>query len=139
MNKTTDTPAAETAQAPGSEFLMCPKDGEILEFRGCTWQQPEWDFDAPKVLYSPVERYSDQGGSICEGATWDLVEEVCGDLCEHGKVPRGFSEDDLSEFEWREWSPKGFKRRKRAVHDVIRVRFFRNGEEMSYEILPQNK
>lgn len=71
--------------------------GDRLTFRGCGWDDG-WEFDAPVVLYEPVQRYGIRGsiGNI-EG----MVEDVCIDLCVEGQVPIGFSKCDLKEFEWR--------------------------------------
>lgn len=120
-----------------SAQFACPEPGEIIEFRGCVWDDG-WEFDAPGVLYSPVCRYSSDIGSLCAEAIEMMVEDVCIDLVVDGEVRRGWSEYDLKEFHWRGWNPDRFRLRKRAKHGIVRVQFLTDGDEMSFIFLETN-
>ena len=119
------------------EFIL-PPVGSVVEFKGCVWDDG-WEFDAPLILYSPVERY-DHVGSICPESLESIVEDVCIDLCIKGFVKEKFIASDLDEFRWRSWSPKGFSRRRRAVHGTIKVKFTLDGHgERSFEYTSRPK
>ena len=106
-------------------FLIPPNDGDIIDFRGCSFSDG-WEFGNPAVIYHPVQRYG-------EDEIYSIVEDVCIDLCCGKPVEVGFSKSDLREFKWRGWSPGGFKLRKSAHHEIIRIRFFKKGDRMSFE------
>lgn len=90
---------------------------KVITFQGC-WFSAGWEFDHPIIIYSPVKRYG-------FATTFEnMVEDVIIDMTVDGEVEDGFSEDDLKEFNWRRWDPKGFKKRKNAHHETIKVRFF---------------
>lgn len=114
--------------------FICPKDGEIITFKGCVWDDG-WEFEAPMVIYEPICRFGDSG-SICEESIYELVENVCIDLVCEGEVRKGFSDCELEDFKWRGWNPKRFKYRKSAVHGEFKIRFFKekNGK-MMFEII----
>jgi len=93
--------------------------GDIIAFRGCTWNEPQWEFDSPTAIYSGVKRYF-IGRSI-----EDAIESICIDICvDNGDIDAGWHSSDLKEFKWRGWSPRGFSRRQSAGHAEIIVEFF---------------
>lgn len=110
------------------------KAGDILVFRGCSWCEPQWEFDAPVILYEPVHRYGFSGG-VGGGAIVSLLEHVCEDLCLGEDVNPDWHKGDIKEFEWRGWSSSGFARRKNAIHEEIKVRFFNESDGLGYEIV----
>ena len=90
------------------------------EFRGVSWDDG-WEFDAPCIIYSPITRYGIGGSS---GYIENMVEDYCIDLA-NGERPRAtLSESERHEFRARGWSERGMRRRKRAYHVVIKVRWF---------------
>jgi len=94
------------------------------------WYVGDADFDAPGIIYSPLEAYDS------EGDLYYMVEGICNDICSGEKVNREFTKSDLSEFEWRGWNPKGFEKRKKAYHKTFTVKFFINAEgEEDYNLL----
>lgn len=103
--------------------------GTTLVFRGCSWDAC-WEFDVPCILYSPVRRYR-------IGSAYDIesmVEDVCCDLADGEAVAKEFGDSDLKEFEWRGWSPRGFSRRRNAVHFKVTVRFVKpSNDEDDYD------
>jgi len=96
------------------------EEGKIIEFRGCVWNDG-WEFDAPLIIYSPVERFFDSHW-ISQAAIERKVEDICIDLCIDGEIRDRFSKSDLKEFTWRGWSVPGFRRRKSAVHGTVKVK-----------------
>lgn len=92
------------------------------EFRGCMWDDG-WEFDAPCVVYYPA-RYARVGFGGNSFAIDSLVENICVDIMD------GRPHDDGgidSECEWRGWGRRGFGRRKRAWHVVIKVWWMDDG------------
>lgn len=99
-------------------IFVVARPGDIITFKGCTWNEPQWEFGCPSILYSPLCRYSP------DHSLESLVEDACIDLCVDGPQKTGWSASELREFQWRGWSPRGFAYRRRATHTEIRVRFF---------------
>lgn len=113
---------------------MKVKAGDIVTFKGCAWNEPQWEFDAPIVLYSPLQRY-DMGSVSCVDL-YDKIEDVCIDLCYNVPINTHFDKMSLKEFKWRGWNPKGFSRRKNAVHVEVTVEFFLdNDNELTFRQL----
>lgn len=92
------------------------------EFRGCFWDD-EWEFDAPCVIYSP-SRYARFGiGSNISHLDY-MIEDICFDI----QAGRPHNDGDLDkECEWRGWGRKGFARRKKAEHVVVKVKWGEDG------------
>lgn len=86
-------------------------------FRGCTWTEEHWQFDAPSVVYFPLPLYGMNGVE-------ELVEDYCINLSIGDKKP-GAPTLNLGglakEFQWRGWSIRNMKYRKKAWHYVYRV------------------
>lgn len=99
--------------------MKTPRPGDTIVFRGCIWDDG-WEYDAPCVLYSPVKRYGIGGNS---GHIDSMVEDIASDISCCIAVRHDWTADDLREFEWRGWSPRGFARRKNARHVEIVVGF----------------
>ena len=106
---------------------MQAKAGDVIEFRGCTFDA-DWEFDKPAILYYPVQKY---GFNSIE----HLVENVCIDLLVYGYTEDKFGQSDLEEFQWRGWNPKGFAKRKNAVHKVVKVEFYIDNNELTFRYL----
>lgn len=105
------------------------------QFRGCCWDAG-WEFDAPCVIYSPVQIYGIGGNA---GELRGMVESYCIDMCialDMGKpFPAGkLSDSDLKEFAWRGWSMRNMQRRKLAHHLLFTVRWFKEGGETVFDI-----
>lgn len=105
------------------------------EFFGCIWDA-HWEYDAPCVIYSPVQRYGFGGNS---GHLQDMVESYCIDLAiaiDEGQPlpPTKLGKGDKEEFAWRGWSMRNMRRRKNAHHVRIKVRWFKEGNETAFEI-----
>lgn len=98
-----------------------PGQNEILTFKGVAFNDG-WEFDAPVIVYNPVQRYDCTGG-VSLYAIEAVVEDICIDLCVFPHIKERFSESTLEEFDWRRWSVKGFPRRKKALHGEVKVRF----------------
>lgn len=81
--------------------------GTIYVFRGVSWSEPDWEFDAPSIVYSPVKRYSFSGDA--EADIQEAIDEVCESK---GLINAEWEPSDLKEFKWRGWSTSGFRRRK---------------------------
>lgn len=96
---------------------MTLKIGDIIEFRGCTWNDG-WEFGAPTVLYMGTKEYSELDAGID-----NLIEEILIDVLDSDEpLKKEFSSTDLKVFKWRGWSPRGFARRKRAYHTRVIVK-----------------
>lgn len=118
---------------------MKAKPGDVLIFKGVTWCEPHWEFDAPVIIYEPVQRYGFTG-SVWEGAIEADIEDICLDLCINGEVRDSFSPDTLKEFAWRQWKIEDFPTMKDAIHLQITVRFFENMEgELEFEFLEREE
>lgn len=103
-----------------SRFHVAP--GDSLVFRGCCFPAV-WEFDAPLIIYSPIQRYC-VTGSVAHQSIEQEIENIAIDLCINSDgVLRHFNADDLKEFQWRGWNPNGFKNRKRATHASFKVTF----------------
>ena len=93
-----------------------PGTDRPTEFRGCMWDDG-WECDAPCVVYYPPEY-----ARICYGgnnsAVDDLVEDICIDIAD-GRPHNDGGLD--AECKARGWGLRGFARRKRAEHVVIKV------------------
>lgn len=109
--------------------------GDVIRFEGCVWNDG-WEFDAPLIIYAPVRRYC-IATTVSRHAIWAQVEDLAIDLCvEPGGIRRDFFEDDLKEFAARGWSPRGFRRRKSAIHAFFDLRFFDDEDEgLSFDVL----
>lgn len=105
------------------------------EFYGCWWDA-DWEFDAPAIVYYPFKKYG--FGSALE--IDQLVEDVCIDIC-LGEQPRTkFTESELSEFKWRRWNPKGFAKRKNAIHRRITVKwFYQQDGELMFDFIKEEQ
>lgn len=93
----------------------------IVNFYGCAWDAG-WEFDCPIVIYSPVKRYSPNGGSL----PYDilaLIEDSATDLAAGLDAPATFCASIVKEFDWRGWKPKGFRNRRTAWHIHARYAF----------------
>ena len=101
-------------------------------FKGCVWNA-HWEFDCPAIIYSPVQRYFDNCGSICKEVVEGLVEDVCIDICLKGQIDKEFNVLDKKVFKWRGWSLKGFGSRKSAVHAIVPVVFKMDKDGMIFE------
>jgi len=114
-------PVSKPGKPAGGGPAMTDLDGKTIIFRGCSWDD-HWEYDAPAVVYSPYKSYSPNGGGANTAA--DLVQSICSDLAdgELERVKAGWG-SDLKEFQWRGWSPAGFRRRRAATHVELHVRF----------------
>lgn len=120
-----------------ANFTVMP--GDVVTFQGCTWDD-HWEFDAPCVIYTPVHRYGFGGNS---GKIGQMIENVCIDLCLAAPldgVQRQFGDATLREFQWRGWSPRGFKHRLCAWHIEQIVEFFRDPDgELASRIVSERE
>lgn len=87
------------------------KAGDRLTFLGCTWDE-YWKYGAPYIIYSPIKRYA---VTSCD------PDDMVADLC-----------DDLAEFKWRRWSPRGFAKRQNATHVRMVVEFYEENGELDW-------
>jgi len=99
-------------------------------FRGVSWDECQWEFDCPCVVYMPFQRY-EISSSI--GGVSNIVDAFCDDLLfpprRYGEFLRwGWSDAELFEFGWRGWSADNMKRRKNAWHIEINVTWFLDAE-----------
>jgi hypothetical protein len=98
-----------------------PRVGDKVKVIGIRWHEPEWEFDCPVVIISPVIRICEDGSSIDQ-----LRESLLIDVCIDGKWPK--SEADPKH--WRGWSPAYLKRkqyRKDVQREVVEVEFILDG------------
>ncbi len=115
------------------------KSKDKLTFKGCTWIEYGWEFDAPLIIYSPIQRYCFTG-SVSKNSVYQKIEDICIDICcDNGEIENiKFNNNDLKEFKWRGWSLR-FARRKRAIHLQVEVEFFDDdgfdGKELNFKIL----
>jgi hypothetical protein len=98
------------------------KVGDRLTFKGVMWVEPNWEFDAPCVIYSPLLRIYNKG-SICIETIQECIEDICIDLSIGGSLPIEIA-CDLRELKWRKWSRRGLPRRKQAIHYSEIVQFY---------------
>lgn len=93
---------------------MKVKDKDIVEFIVLEWREPQWEFDHPTVVLSPIVLYSPNGESAGQ-----MVEDICIDLCINADELEGGkeleSEDVSREFKWRRWNLK-------TMHKVAKAR-----------------
>lgn len=87
---------------------MVVKAGDIIEFKGISWNQDHWDFDYPSIITEPVIKYSNSGTSV-----ETLIEDLAIELTFNNVV----NEDISEEFAWRQWN---FKRLKQVISERIR-------------------
>lgn len=125
--------AGEKPCRPYADTLQV-KPGDVVTVRGCCWSD-DWEFDAPLVIYAPIKRY-EFCGSISPGSIERAAENLGIDLC-LGGVRKSFHDYDLLEFAARGWSPRGFRRRKRAVHAAFGLSFYEDTDgTLSFEMEP---
>ena len=81
---------------------VCPKDGDVIDFIGLEWQEPQWEFDHPTVILKPLISYSPNGESAEK-----MIEDMCIDLCitaDDIQENSMLDEDVSKEFGWRRWN-----------------------------------
>ncbi len=106
---------------------MTLKIGDIIEFRGCTWDDG-WEFGRPLVLYMGTKNYCDD--TRTENAIEDVLINA---LCLDKPLKKEFDSTDLKEFKWRGWSPRGFARRKKAWHTRVIVKIIQGPHDGELE------
>ena len=116
-------------------------DGDIVEFIGISWDEPQWEFDYPSVILKPIIKYSSSGTS-CD----TMIENMAIDLCCEIDLEDDNIED---EFKWRGWDLSRLNRVvrerlngkdtwKTKIRNVIKTRlqFYKDPYgEMQYKIL----
>lgn len=121
------------------------KAGDTVEFIALKWNEPQWEFDHPTVVLSPVVMYSPNGTS-----PESMIEDICIDLCinaDSGESVEKLDEDVTKEFEWRRWDVSRMKTvaknrlngksdwcSKGARAAKVTVKFVKEGEETSFEV-----
>lgn len=99
------------------------KAGDVVLIRGCNWSAG-WEFDAPWIIYEPVQRYGFTG-SLGAEAMQEPFEDLVVDLCvEPEGVERKFSASSQKEFAIRGWNSRRFPYRRSAFHAEQKVRFY---------------
>lgn len=115
------------------------KAGDRLVVRGVMWHEPQWEFDAPVVLYQGVKAYSPNYGSIGAGSVLDFIFEQVEMAAAAREVRRGWSPSELKEFGWRRWSTRGFRKR-RGVHAMAEVEFVEGVDGfLEYKVLQERE
>ena len=104
-------------------------------FRGCMFDA-DWEFDAPCIVYSPIQRNGIGGNSYHID---EMVDDYCIDLSLWKSPRKRFSENDLKEFKWRGWSPRGFAKRREAWHVEITVRWYTEEGELYHELVKRRE
>ncbi len=121
------------------------KDGAVVEFTAISWYEPQWDFDHPTVILSPVFKYSSSGES-CEG----MIENMACDICCDIELK---DENHTKEFDWRGWKIDRLKRVlqerfdgkdtwKTKVREVVKqkVQFYKGDEDyLEFRILETHR
>lgn len=73
---------------------MKVENGTVLEFIGISWDVPEWDFDHPCAIITPITAYSSEGIEPDS-----FIEEICENLmC--GKSLEDVNYDITEEIDW---------------------------------------
>ncbi len=123
-----------------SERKMKVKNGDVVEFLAIAWNEPQWEFDHPCVVLSPVVEYSPNGES-----PEHMIEEMAISLSCEDDIK---DEDVKHEFDWRGWKldtlRKVAKERlagkdtwKTKIRSVVKqkIRFVENDGELEFEVL----
>ena len=100
------------------------REGMRLRICGVAWDDG-WEFDCPTVIYAGLKAYSPNTHSTGESSVRAFIEDKLYDVVVNGEYRAEFSESELREFEWRGWSPRGFRRR-RAAHAEMVVEFYKD-------------
>lgn len=111
------------------KYLICPREGERLTFRGMSWSEEGWEFDAPMMILHPVHRYCFTG-SHGKTAFAGKVEDLCIDLCVYGHVRTDFPEPDTLEFEWRGWDLEAIEKNADWKYEVTAEFYMADGGMM---------
>lgn len=85
---------------------MKVKDKDVVDFIALEWREPQWEFDHPTVVLSPVVSYSPNGES-----SEKMIEDICISLCINADDETDMKDQDVSEeFKWRKWDFKTMKK-----------------------------
>lgn len=87
---------------------MKVKDGDILEFIGISWENPEWEFDFPSAIISPITNFSPNGDDPDA-----FIENLCIDLCCGADLNNEDIEDELK------WNGTNLKTLKKVINDKL--------------------
>jgi len=114
--------------------------GDRIEFRGCAFVVPHWEFDMPCILYQGTKEMS-VGGNY--GRLIDMVEDAMIDVClGYGGLKRSFSRFEKTEAKSHGWDIHGFSRRKNATHVRVIVEITEpdnSDDEFSFEFVSEEK
>jgi len=123
---------------------MKVKNKDVIEFVAIEWHEPQWEFDHPTVVLSPVISYSPNGES-----SEKMIEDICIDLCINADDETDMEDEDVSkEFEWRRWNLKTMQKvakarlagkddwkSKYARVTRQKIKFFQKDGELQFEVV----
>lgn len=70
------------------------KDGDELVFEGYTWDELNWNFDAPCIITKPI-KIEGYVSSINIGSIFSFIEEICIGICIDKRLP--VEEDNIAD------------------------------------------
>lgn len=74
-----------------------PTVGMAVTIRGLRWHCPDWEFDCPTAIISPVYRFFEDGRTL-ENAMESVLIDTCIDEVWKGNKP--------TDWDWRGWNEK---------------------------------